>query len=178
MRFALAMAIVVLACTVAALGASAATGPTGTGGPTASTAKHRCKKKVRHHPRRKRCRKKGVDGSTTTGPAAGSGLGAPVGVTGRLLATEREISSTELQLQLSRPTVPAGSTIVEQYNAGQDPHNLVIDKGDGSAVFAYPTLDPGGTQRQTLTLTHGTWTLYCSLLNHRELGMQATLTVN
>jgi hypothetical protein len=23
-----------------------------------------------------------------------------------------------------------------------------------------------------------TWTLYCSLLNHRDLGMQATLTVN
>ena len=53
----------------------------------------------------------------------------------------------------------------------------MIEKGDGS-LFAYPTLDPGGTQKQTVYLTKGTWTLYCSLLNHRDLGMQATLTVN
>ena len=91
--------------------------------------------------------------------------------------TDREISATQLQLQLSRPSLAAGSAIVEQYNAGSDAHNLILEKG-GQVAFAYPDLDPGGDQRQTVTLTRGTYTLYCSLLDHRSLGMQATLTVN
>lgn len=144
--------------------------------PSAGAAgKHRCKHKAKHH-RKKRCRKK----KPATAPAAdkpkADDPGAPSGPPGRVLATERELSHTQLQLQLSRASVAAGTTIVEQYNAGSDPHNLIVERG--SAAFAFPTLDPGGDQRQTLTLTHGSWTLFCNLLNHRELGMQATLTVN
>jgi plastocyanin len=150
--------------------------PAGSGAASAtSAAKHRCKHRPNHH-RKKRCRKK----KASTGPAAdkpkGDDPSAPSGPPGRLLATERELSPSQLQLQLSRATVAAGATIVEQYNAGSDPHNLILER-QGTA-FSFPTLDPGGDQKQTLTLTKGTWTLYCSLLNHKDLGMQATLTVN
>jgi plastocyanin len=99
----------------------------------------------------------------------------PVSTPGRLLATTRELSQT--QLQLSRASVAAGSTIVEQYNAGEDPHNLIFER-QGTVAFSFPALDPGLTQRQTLSLARGTWTLYCSVLNHQSLGMQATLAVN
>ena len=133
------------------------------------------KKKCKHrHHHRKRCRRKSSSGSTTGGDGGSSGTSGPPG---RLLATEKEVSATQLQLQLSRPSLAAGSAIVEQYNAGSDPHNLILEK-DGQVAFAYPTLDPGGDQRQTVTLTRGSWTLYCSLLDHRSLGMQATLTVD
>jgi plastocyanin len=136
-----------------------------------SSAKKHCKH--RHH--HKRCHKKKSSTGTTTDTNGGStGTSSPPG---RVLATEREITSTQLQLQLSRPSLAAGSAIVEQYNAGSDPHNLILEK-DGQVAFAYPTLDPGGDQKQTITLTPGTWTLYCSLLDHRSLGMQATLSVN
>jgi plastocyanin len=84
---------------------------------------------------------------------------------------------TQLRLQLSRPSLSAGAAIVEQYNAGSDPHNLVAER-QGAVAFSFETLDPSGDQRQTVSLTRGTYTLYCSLLNHRDLGMQATLTVN
>jgi plastocyanin len=140
------------------------------------SAKHRCKHKAkhrRHH--KKRCRKKRA-GTTPTGTKPND-PGAPSGPPGRLLATERELSATQLQLQLSRATLAPGATIVEQYNAGSDPHNLILER-DGTVAFAYPTLDPGLTQRQTVNLARGTWTLYCSLLDHKALGMQATLTVN
>jgi plastocyanin len=138
---------------------------------TQSSAKKHCKH--RHH--HKRCHRRKSSNGSTTGSAVGTtGTSGPPG---RLLATEREIDATHLQLQLSRPSLAAGTAIVEQYNAGSDPHNLILEK-DGNVAFAYPTLDPGGDQRQTLTLTPGTWTLYCSLLDHRSLGMQATLTVN
>jgi plastocyanin len=137
-----------------------------------ASAKSKCKHRHPHH--RKRCRTKSSAGSTT-GTAGGSN--GPSGPPGRLLATEREVSASQLQLQLSRPSLAAGTAIVEQYNAGSDPHNLILER-KGAVAFSFDTLDPGGDARQTVTLTRGTWTLYCSLLNHRDLGMQATLTVN
>jgi plastocyanin len=165
MRRALAAAIV-LALSCAVVVAVPASGSL-----AAHAAKKSCKHR-KHH--RKRCRKRSSGGSTT---GAGGGSTSPGGPPGRLLVTNREISATQLQLQLSRPSLQAGTAIVEQYNAGSDPHDLVLAK-NGLVAFNYPTLDPGGDQRQTVTLTRGTYTLYCSLLNHRDLGMQATLTVN
>jgi plastocyanin len=147
------------------------------------SGKHRCKHKVKKHKpksshrRKKRCRKKASETPTGAAPDKTDKPGEPSGPPGRLLATEIEISSTQLRLQLSRATVAAGDTIVEQYNSGEDPHNLIFERA-GTVAFSYPTLDPGATQRQTLNLAKGTWTLYCSLLDHKSLGMQATLTVN
>jgi plastocyanin len=150
----------------------------------APSAKHRCKQKAKKRSakqdrgRKKRCRKK----RGATGPAAGkpgkqADPAGPSGPPGRLLATTRELSPTQLQMQLSRASLSPGNTIVEQYNAGEDPHNLIFER-QGTVAFSFPTLDPGLTQRQTVNLARGTWTLYCSLLNHQSLGMQATLTVN
>jgi plastocyanin len=162
-----ALAVLALACSVAMavpMGSGAA--------PVANpAAKKKCKHRHRHG---KRCRRKSPSESPTGGGAGPTGTSGPPS---RLLVTDKEISATQLQLQLSHPSLAAGSAIVEQYNAGSDPHNLVLEKS-GEVAFAYPTLDPGGDQRQTVTLTRGTWTLYCSLLNHRSLGMQATLTVD
>jgi plastocyanin len=147
------------------------------------SAKHRCKHKAKKHkPKaghrgKKRCRKKASGTPTGEGPAKTEKPGQPTGPPGRLLATELELSSTELRLQLSRGTVAAGNTIVEQYNAGSDPHNLILER-QGAVAFSFPTLGPGENQRQTVNLAHGSWTLYCSLLNHKDLGMQATLSVN
>jgi plastocyanin len=137
---------------------------------SAPVAQTEARKHCKHH--RKHCRKKKKPTGSVTGNVGGTS-----GPTGRLLVTAKEISSSELQLQLSRPSLSPGSAIVEQYNAGSDPHNLILERA-GQIAFAYPTLDPGGDQRQTVYLARGTYTLYCSLLNHRSLGMQATLTVN
>ena len=160
-----------------ALGASPATSI----GASKPAAKHGCKKpkhkRSRQH-RKKRCRKKS-GGTTPSGDKPGSTdePGDQTGPPGRLLATELEISPTELRLQLSRASVAAGPTIVQQYNSGADPHNLILER-QGTVAFSYPTLDPGLSQSQTVNLARGTWTLYCGLLDHRALGMQATLTVN
>jgi hypothetical protein len=163
------LALLVLALAIAAPSAPAA-GPSGS-----SAAKHRCKHKGKRHAKRKKpCRKR------STGKAPGAGQGdkpsLPAGPPGRLLATERELTTTQLQLQLSRASLPPGPTILQQYNAGSDPHNLILER-QGAVAFSYPTLDPGLTQTQTVDLARGAWTLYCGLLDHRSLGMQATLTV-
>jgi plastocyanin len=174
MRLALSALVVAFAVAVAApvpSGAAPNAGP---------SAKHSCKhKKAKHHrKRKKRCRKgSSVTAPTDEKPGKTDKPSQPGGPPGRVLATSLELSPTQLQLQLSRASVAAGTTIVEQYNSGSDPHNLILER-QGVVSFSFPTLDPGGDQRQTVNLTHGTWTLYCSLLDHQALGMQATLTVN
>jgi plastocyanin len=171
-----ALGVLLLTCAIAFAGPAAS----GASSPARTAAKSKCKHRAKRHRHRKRCHKKkagAVDGTTTGGAGGSTDPAATSGPPGRLLATEREVSSTQLQLQLSRPSLSAGTAIVEQYNAGSDPHNLILEKA-GQVAFSFESLDPGGDARQTVTLTHGTWTLYCSLLNHRSLGMQATLTVN
>jgi plastocyanin len=181
MRLALVALVIAQAALITAVAiAMAAPEPSGSSPTAGSSAKHSCKqRKAKHHrKRKKRCRK----GSSVTAPT-GDKPGKtdkptqPDRLPGRVLATSLELSPTQLQLQLSRPSVTAGTTIVEQYNSGSDPHNLILER-QGVVAFSFPTLDPGGDQRQTVNLTRGTWTLYCSLLDHKALGMQATLTVN
>jgi hypothetical protein len=163
------LGVLLLACTA---GFAA---PAGSDAGAQAAVKSKCKNRQLHKAKRKRCRRRAAESPT---PAGGPGeTGSPNGPPGRLLATESEITPTQLRLQLSRPSLAAGSAIVEQYNAGSDPHNLIIEKS-GLVAFAFGTLDPGGDQRQNVSLTRGTYTLYCSLLDHRSLGMQATLTVN
>jgi plastocyanin len=174
------LGVLLLACAIA-FGGPAASGASSSAR-TAVKPKPKCEHRAKHHRRHhhKRCRRGktgAVDGTTTGGAVGSQRPGGTSGPPGRLLATEREVSATQLQLQLSRPSLSAGTAIVEQYNAGSDPHNLILEKA-GQVAFSFESLDPGGDARQTVTLTHGTWTLYCSLLNHRSLGMQATLTVN
>jgi hypothetical protein len=177
-RAASVLAVLVIAALVFAAPAGAGAAPS-----AVPSAKHRCKHKVKKRSakqerrRKKRCGKK----RGATGPAAGKPgkQDDPADPSGpsRLLATSLEPSPTQLQLQLSRATLPAGAAIVEQYNAGEDPHDLILER-QGVVAFTFPTLDPGLNQRQTFNLARGTWTFFCSLLNHRELGMQATLTVD
>jgi plastocyanin len=73
--------------------------------------------------------------------------------------------------------------IVEFANEGEDPHNLqlapVTGPGEttGAAPDVFPTLPSGKLGTQTLTLTAGTWRLWCSLPGHEAAGMHTTLTV-
>jgi hypothetical protein len=84
----------------------------------------------------------------------------------------------EYRIRLTRSAVGAGPVVLEVRNVGQDPHDLVLRRADGAvAPIAFPPRRPGSRQSRTVTLTAGTWTLYCSLPGHEQLGMKATLAV-
>ena len=94
----------------------------------------------------------------------------------------REDDTPAYDIILSRTCVAPGSRVVEHYNSGEDPHDLVVRKvGDASQAFGFGVLGPGAVQERTLSLTKGTWRLYCSITdssgNHEALGMSATLEV-
>ena len=88
-----------------------------------------------------------------------------------------QVVAQEFSLALSRPTIRAGNAIVELANFGQDPHDLRLQRIGGTKVYAWPIAQPGSVETRALTLTPGRYRFWCSLGNHRGLGMLATLVV-
>ncbi len=87
------------------------------------------------------------------------------------------VKALEYSFTLSRPSVAAGEVIVELNNQGEDPHNLNLQLANGGG----PELNvpEAGSLKRTLerfTLPAGTYRLWCSIPEHEELGMKATLS--
>ncbi len=79
---------------------------------------------------------------------------------------------------LSRSSVPAGKTIIEFVNHGQDEHNLNAAEGsEGEVVGSLPNTPSNNHLSLTVDLKPGSYTLFCSLPSHAAKGMKATLTV-
>jgi len=66
---------------------------------------------------------------------------------------------------------------VELANFGEDPHDLRLQRVGGTKVYGTPILQPGAVYDLSLRLLAGRYRLWCSLGNHRALGMTATLVV-
>ncbi|HEY7952699.1 MAG TPA: cupredoxin domain-containing protein [Solirubrobacteraceae bacterium] len=89
-----------------------------------------------------------------------------------------QVSAKEFSLTLSRPATPGGRLQLELVNAGQDEHNLHIRPAAGGPdVGAVGIVLPGHHADVEFQLKPGTYTLYCAIPAHEELGMKATLTV-
>jgi len=90
----------------------------------------------------------------------------------RLQVVAREYSFTFSHLKLK-----AGQAIVELDNFGQDPHDLRIQRTGAKHIAGLGVVAPGKRATLTLNLPPGRYTFWCSIANHRKLGMQATLIV-
>jgi hypothetical protein len=98
---------------------------------------------------------------------------APEVTPSRLLVTGREYD-----LSLSRPKLPPGPVIIQLYDYGEDPHNLVLQKIGGPTPYTTGTVEPGETGEVRLRLRRGSrYRLWCSLADHAQLGMTAELKV-
>jgi plastocyanin len=88
-----------------------------------------------------------------------------------------QVVAQEFRYALSRQTIKAGAAIIELRNLGQDAHDLRLRRVGGTHVYALPLTQSGQTVDREFTLRPGTYRLYCSVANHRSLGMRATLVV-
>ena len=88
-----------------------------------------------------------------------------------------QVVAREFSFALSRTTITAGDAIVELVNDGQDSHDLRMQRVGGSRVYVWPTVLPGRFADRAYRLLPGTYVLWCSLADHRELGMTAKLVV-
>jgi hypothetical protein len=93
-------------------------------------------------------------------------------------ASNLGVKAIEWSYTLSRPEVSAGKVIVELNNQGEDSHNLKLQReGSGDPPLVVPEAAPGTHTTSSFNLPVGTYRLYCSLFEHDERGMHATLLV-
>jgi plastocyanin len=88
-----------------------------------------------------------------------------------------QVVAQEFRFALSRQTIKAGWAIIEFRNSGEDAHDLQLRRVGGTRVYAFPLTQSGQTVDRQFRLLPGTYRLYCSVSDHRALGMQATLVV-
>jgi uncharacterized cupredoxin-like copper-binding protein len=87
------------------------------------------------------------------------------------------VSTTEFHLVLSRPSVKAGVVEIELQNDGQDPHDLRVRKVGGKHTFTIGLTGPGKRRSIEIHLRPGRYRLWCSVADHRSLGMQSVLRI-
>ncbi|MGZ8695167.1 MAG: hypothetical protein ACXWYS_06985 [Gaiellaceae bacterium] len=89
-----------------------------------------------------------------------------------------QVVSQEFHLSPSRYVLKSGPAIVELYNLGEDDHDLVIQRvGSMRPVGRIAPVHSRTVADRQLTLRPGKYVLWCSLADHRQLGMQTRLTV-
>ncbi|MGA7704592.1 MAG: plastocyanin/azurin family copper-binding protein [Solirubrobacteraceae bacterium] len=123
-------------------------------------------------------------GATPSGGSSGAGVAeksAPALPTPPPAPAHVEVTAEDkegFRFVLSRSSVPAGKTILEFVNHGQDEHNLNAAEGsEGEVVGSLPNTSANDHLSLTVNLKPGSYTLFCSLPGHAAKGMKATLTV-
>jgi plastocyanin len=104
------------------------------------------------------------EATTTAASGGGGGGGGAV-----------EISETEYALDPADPSVSAGEVTFEVTNDGSITHNLEVE-GNG-VEEEVEDIAPGDSGSLTAELEPGSYEIYCSIGNHKDLGMEGTLTV-
>jgi uncharacterized cupredoxin-like copper-binding protein len=95
--------------------------------------------------------------------------GAEKAAAGKTIAVQEK----EWKVLLATSTVAHGAIAFDVKNVGKIQHDLAIQGSSQKTAL----ISSGGTATLTVTLKAGTYTLYCSVPGHRQLGMVAKLTV-
>jgi plastocyanin len=93
-------------------------------------------------------------------------------------AEARSVTATEgeMYIELSESSFTPGSYTIEVVNEGNATHDLVVER-DGADVAATETIAPGASATLTVTLQEGDYVFYCSIGNHRAMGMEIPVAV-
>jgi len=108
--------------------------------------------------------------ATTAVPSTSAGTAAAAP------GTAMTVTESEFTITLPSKTLSAGTYTFKVTNKGKFAHNLTVD-GAGVQDKATPTLAPGSTGDVTVTLQKGSYDFYCSVDNHKEMGMDVTVQV-
>jgi plastocyanin len=93
-------------------------------------------------------------------------------------AEARAVTATEgdMYIELSESSFSPGEYTIEVVNEGNATHDLVVER-DGADVAATETIAPGASATLTVTLEAGDYVFYCSIGNHRAMGMEIPVVV-
>jgi plastocyanin len=116
------------------------------------------------------CGSKSGGGSSTTNTPAAGGTGQATGTPINVTLKDYSISVA------SGGSLAPGVYTFHVTNQGPSSHDLTVN-GPGVSNMGTPIFAAGGSQELTVTLTNGSYELYCSVPGHKALGMDTTLTV-
>jgi plastocyanin len=122
-------------------------------------------------------------GSSTSSAATSAGSEAPSAgstPTGSADAGEtRTVTATEgeMFIKLSEDSFSAGSYTFEVVNSGSATHNFMVER-DGNKVAGTESISPGSSTTLTVDLEPGQYVFYCSIDNHRAMGMEVKVMVS
>ena len=88
-----------------------------------------------------------------------------------------QASGTEFRIALSRNKVAPSKLRLEFVNYGEDDHDLAVRRVGTTLVRNLGTTRPGERAVERFKVRKGTYLLWCTLGDHRALGMKATLKV-
>jgi plastocyanin len=111
--------------------------------------------------------------ATPTSSPAATPTSSPKGSAGTVLSLQADMS--QLKFDASTLSAKPGKVTIVMKNPSPLPHDVAIE-GNGVDV-AGKVVNQGGTSTATATLKAGTYTFYCTVDNHRQAGMEGTLTV-
>ena len=119
----------------------------------------------------------GGSAAETSATTATSASETPAPTTGTSAETQ-SITATEadFSISLDQDTLPAGTYDIEVVNDGKATHDLVVQR-DGADVASSDTIAPGQSTTVSVALAPGEYVFYCSIGNHRTMGMALTVTV-
>jgi plastocyanin len=88
-----------------------------------------------------------------------------------------QASGAEFHINLSRGKIAPGKLRLEFVNYGEDDHDLAIRRVGTSSTRNFGVVHPGDLAVKRFKVRRGTYKLWCTLSNHRSLGMSAVLKV-
>jgi plastocyanin len=107
-----------------------------------------------------------TEATGSSSPAAGGASESEA-----ITATEADFS-----ISLDEDMLPAGDYEITVENNGRASHDLVVER-DGNDVAGSDLIGPGESGTVTVTLEPGEYVFYCSVGNHRAMGMELTVQV-
>jgi len=88
-----------------------------------------------------------------------------------------QVFAREFSFSLTRLRVHSGTAVIELANFGQDPHDLRLQRVGARHIAGLGVVAPGRRGDLTVKLAPGRYSFWCSVANHRKLGMHTTLLV-
>ncbi len=86
------------------------------------------------------------------------------------------VRGLEFDLLLSKRKLQPGRAVIQFVNAGEDAHDLRIQRAGQAGEFGFDSVEPGEYESlETHLKRSSTYVLWCSLADHRALGMEAAL---
>jgi plastocyanin len=118
--------------------------------------------------------------TTTSASSSSATSSSPAGSASSSVSSEAEsITATEqdFSISLDEDSLKAGSYTITVVNNGSATHDLAVEE-DGTTKAKTDHIAPGASATLTVDLDAGEYVFYCSIGNHRAMGMEKTVQVS